>query len=313
MRNILITGGAGYLGSVFVKNIMSQEWDKVTVVDILKFGQTPLTEYCCKDNFNFILGDVTNQELMLPLIQEADVIVPFAAIVGFPACDADREGATKINYEHVKFICDNKREDTKVIYPNSNSGYGVGEKDVFCTEETPLNPISHYGVTKCLAEKEVIRAGGVVFRLATVFGVSPRMRIDLLVNDFTYKAYNDGYIVLFEHEFKRNYIHVQDVTNAFLHGIENYELMGGELYNVGLSDANLNKKQLCEVIKTLVPNFSINFDDINTDPDKRDYIVSNEKLEATGWSPKVSLVDGIKELLKAYPILEKQLKTYTNV
>ena len=313
MRNILITGGAGYLGSVFVKNIMAQDWDKVTVVDTLKFGQTPLTEYCCKDNFNFILGDVTDQELMLPLIQEADVIVPFAAIVGFPACDADRDGATKINYKHVKFICDNKNKDTKVIYPNSNSGYGVGEKDVFCTEETPLNPISHYGVTKCLAEKEVIRVGGVVFRLATVFGVSPRMRIDLLVNDFTYKAYNDGYIVLFEHEFKRNYIHVQDVTNAFLHGIENYESMGGELYNVGLSDANLNKKQLCEIIKEQVPNFSINFDDINTDPDKRDYIVSNEKLEATGWAPKVSLADGVKELLKAYPILGRQLKAYTNI
>jgi nucleoside-diphosphate-sugar epimerase len=313
MRNILITGGAGYLGSVFVKNIMAQDWDKVTVVDTLKFGQTPLTEYCCKDNFNFILGDVTDQELMLPLIQEADVIVPFAAIVGFPACDADRDGATKINYKHVKFICDNKNKDTKVIYPNSNSGYGVGEKDVFCTEETPLNPISHYGVTKCLAEKEVIRVGGVVFRLATVFGVSPRMRIDLLVNDFTYKAYNDGYIVLFEHEFKRNYIHVQDVTNAFLHGIENYESMGGELYNVGLSDANLNKKQLCEIIKEQVPNFSINFDDINTDPDKRDYIVSNEKLEATGWAPKVSLADGVKELLKAYPILGRQLRAYTNI
>lgn len=332
---ILITGGAGYLGCVLVQKLLELKklsnsvnqwkdttddsdtqnytWDTITIVDNLMYSQSPLVSYCYREDFNFLVQDVTDHEKLLPLIKEADVIIPLAALVGFPACEKNKREATLINHEHVKFICENKKPDAKILYPNTNSGYGIGDKDEFCTEETPLLPISHYGRTKCAAEKDVLAVGGVAFRLATVFGVSPRMRLDLLVNDFTYKAYNDSYIVLFEHEFRRNFIHVQDVALTFIRGICNYSSMSGEAYNVGLSDANINKLQLAEEIKKFVPNFSINFDEIQSDPDKRDYIVSNKKLEDTGWKPRYSLQSGIVEILKALPILQKQLHTFTNL
>jgi len=342
MRNakILITGGAGYIGCVLVQKLMESKkmwsmmdfdtledsrwkktladtfcfgWDKITVVDNLMYGQTPLSNYCYRGDFELLVQDVRDQKALLPLIEEADIIIPLAAIVGFPACEQDKRLASETNYEHIKFICENKKPEAYVLYPNTNSGYGVGKEDEECTEETPLNPISHYGVTKCQAEDTVLEHGGISFRLATVFGVSPRMRLDLLVNDFTYKAFSDKYIVLFEHKFRRNFIHVQDVALAFMHGIKKYSTMKGNAYNVGLSSANLTKKQLAETIKKFVPSFSINYDEIQTDPDKRDYIVSNRKLESTGWRARYSLEDGIVELLKAYPILQKQLTTFTNL
>jgi nucleoside-diphosphate-sugar epimerase len=340
--NILITGGAGYIGSVLVQKLMESKkvwslasfrdinpegstkgpenpgffsWTKVTVYDNLMYKQTPLTNYCYKDDFEFVRGDVRDHDKLLPLIKEADIIIPLAAIVGFPACERDKVLAEQVNYEHVKFIAENMTPDTTLVYPNTNSGYGIGEGDTFCTEETPLNPISHYGITKCKAEKEVLKVGGVSLRLATVFGVSPRMRLDLLVNDFTYKAHHDGYIVLFEKDFKRNYIHVQDVALTFIRAMIDYRKMSGEAYNVGRSDSNLSKLQLAEKIKEQIPKFSIQWDEIASDPDKRDYIVSNEKLESLTpcWKPHYSLESGISELLKSFSILDNTLTTYTNL
>jgi len=335
--NILITGGAGYIGSVLTQKLMEAKkvwcnsdfinvnpntkrewsgcigWNKVTVYDSLMYGQTPLTNYCYKDDFFFVKGDVRDEEKLRPLVEEADIIIPLAAIVGFPACDKDKELATRVNYEHVKFVLDNKKPDAKVIYPNTNSGYGVGEKETFCTEETPLNPVSHYGVTKCQAEDAVLQSGGVSLRLATVFGVSPRMRLDLLVNDFTFKAYKDGYIVLFESDFRRNFIHVQDVALVFIKAIIAYKEMSGEAFNVGLSSANLTKLELAEKIKEQLPNFSIHCDEFASDPDKRDYIVSNEKLEKLGWHPFYGMDRGIAELIKCFSILEGSLTKYTNL
>ena len=338
-EKILITGGAGYIGSVLTQKLMESKkvwslsswnkvgpggaeksvnpgqytWDKVTVYDNLMYNQTPLINYCYKDDFEFVKGDVRDEESLLPYIQEADVIIPLAAIVGFPACDKDKKLAEQINVDHVKFILKNKKQDAKVIFPNTNSGYGVGKGDEFCTEESPLNPISWYGITKCEAEKAVLEAGGVSLRLATVFGVSQRMRLDLLVNDFTYKAVKDGYLVLFESHFKRNYIHVQDVALVFIRAIIDYIKMSGEAYNVGISSANLSKLELAETIKKYVPNLSITCDEIAKDPDKRDYIVSNEKLESLGWRPYYSLDRGISELLKAYTIINASLNQYTNL
>ena len=341
---ILITGGAGYVGTVLVQKLMEakkqytmrdmnrkdkqgnwykettpniRSFEKITVYDNLLYKQTPLTQYCYRgDEFEFVRGDVRDQETLLKYVQEADVIIPLAAIVGAPACEADKDLATEVNYEHVKFCCENAPPHCKIIYPNTNSGYGIGEKGVECTEETDLKPISHYGKTKCLAEKVVLKHGGIVFRLATVFGVSPRMRIDLLVNDFTYKAYKDGYIVLFEWDFVRNYIHVQDVALAFMRAIHYYthpkNMMTG-VYNVGMSDANLTKLELANKIKEHFPKFSIQFDDIAKDPDKRDYIVSNKRIEKTGYIPHYTLDKGIIELKKAFDILAPALNQYTNL
>ena len=224
--------------------------------------------------------------------------------MGFPACDKDKKLATEVNYEQIKFIVENLRDDQKIIYPNSNSGYGVGEDGIHCTEESPLNPVSHYGQTKVDAESIIVDNGnGITLRLATVFGTSPRMRLDLLVNEFVYKAITDTYITVFEKDFKRNYIHIQDVISAFVFMLENYEKYNGEMFNVGLSDSNLNKEELVYKIKKFIPHFDINFSDFYSDPDKRNYIVSNDKIEATGWSPKYSLDDGIRELIKAYRII----------
>ena len=266
--------------------------------------------FCCKILWlKFIYGDVRNKSLLKDLVFDFDVIIPLAAIVGFPACDRDKDLATAVNYEHVRYICELvKGTNTKIVYPNTNSGYGIGESGE-CTEESPLNPISHYGVTKVKAEGEVLGIGGISVRLATVFGTSPRMRMDLLVNEFVYKALTDKYITIFEKDFVRNYIHIRDVANVFLFMIENYEKHSGEVFNVGLSDANLSKEQLVEKIKGYVPDFAITYSDYYSDPDKRDYIVSNEKVEATGFVAEYSLDDGIEELIKTYTILIQDLSS----
>ena len=260
-------------------------------------------------NFNFIYGDVRDKSLLKSLVNTFDVIIPLAAIVGFPACDRDKDLATAINYEHVRYICELVNgTKIRVVYPNTNSGYGIGESGE-CTEESPLNPISHYGVTKVKAEGEVLGIGGISVRLATVFGTSPRMRMDLLVNEFVYKALTDKYITIFEKDFVRNYIHIRDVANVFLFMIENYEKHSGEVFNVGLSDANLSKEQLVEKIKGYVPDFAITYSDYYSDPDKRDYIVSNEKIESVGWVAEHSLDNGIEELIKTYTILIQDLSS----
>ncbi len=305
---ILITGGAGYLGSVITEKLLSKGYG-VTVLDNLMYNQTSSIIFSHNHNFEFIYGDVRDSELLENLVFDFDVIIPLAAIVGFPACDRDKDLATKVNYEHVRYICE-LVEGTKVrvVYPNTNSGYGIGESGE-CTEESPLNPISHYGVTKVKAESEVLKIGGISVRLATVFGTSPRMRMDLLVNEFVYKALTDKYITIFEKDFVRNYIHIRDVANVFLFMIENYEDHSGEVFNVGLSDANLSKEELIEKIKGYVPNFAITYSDYYEDPDKRDYIVSNDKIESTGWMPEYSLDDGIVELIKTYTILIQDLSS----
>ena len=301
---ILITGGAGYLGSV-ITGKMLEIGHEVVVLDKLIFNQTSLLVYTSNPKFRFIHGDVRNTTLLERLCNEVDVIIPLAAIVGFPACDAEPELAKEINltqiYNIVKFT---KGSNKKILYPNTNSGYGIGVGQTECTEESPLKPISIYGSTKCEAEDYLrSQTDAITFRLATVFGVSPRMRTDLLVNDFTYKAITDKYIVVFEKNFKRNFIHIQDVADVFVFMLDNYETHKGQVFNVGLSDANLTKQELLEKIQSHVNNFAISYNDYYEDPDKRDYIVSNAKIESAGWSPKWTIDMGIKELIMAYQMI----------
>lgn len=300
---VLITGGAGYLGSVITKRILDIG-HKVTVLDSLVFNQTSPLQFTHDKNYNFIYGDVRNYNLLSSLVKSHDVIIPLAAIVGFPACKKDPELAREINYNQIVNIFKNFVPSQMMLYPNTNSGYGIGENQTECTEESPLNPISVYGETKCAAEQLVREyTSGICFRLATVFGSSPRMRTDLLVNEFVYKAMTDKYIVVFEKHFKRNFIHIQDVGSVFVHSLQNYDSMQKQVYNIGLSNANLNKQELLERIKLYIPDFAITYSDFYEDPDKRDYIVSNKKIESTGWFPEYSLEDGIEELIKTYQVI----------
>lgn len=296
---VLITGGAGYIGSRLVPTLMNHGYE-VTVLDTLQYSERSLLQYCNNKLFNFVRGDASDRDTMLSLIKNFDVIIPLAAIVGAPACKLNPTFAKNINLDAINLLVSMLSPNQKLIYPTTNSGYGIGVGEEMCTELSPLNPISLYGTTKADAEAVVLESGnGVCFRLATVFGTSPRMRWDLLVNDFTLKACQDKCLVLFEGGFKRNYIHIQDVCDTFLYAIHNYDSLNNDTFNLGLSSANLSKRELAEKIKTYIPNLDIIESEIGTDPDKRDYIVSNEKLEKTGWSPKVSLDDGIVELIKA--------------
>lgn len=309
--NVLITGGAGYIGSVLTSYLLGLGFS-VTVVDNLYFKQHSLLSCFSNPKFRFVQGDVCNNLFMQEEIKKADVIIPLAAIVGAPACDRTPLLATQLNYDSIIHILRFASKSQMILYPNTNSGYGIGEKQTFCTEKSPLNPISLYGKLKVQAEDVLLSSRqAVAFRLATVFGVSPRMRLDLLVNDFTFRACQDRSIILFEEHFKRNFIHVRDVAHAFHFGIENFSKMKGEAYNVGLSSANLSKRELSEKIKEFVPDLYIHSASIGEDPDKRDYIVSNEKLEALGWKPQVSLEDGIREIIAAYPIL--RINTLKNI
>ena len=300
---ILITGGAGYLGSILVSKLLKDN-HQVTVYDNLIYNQLSLLNVCNDKDFHFLYGDVRDYERLDKYVQKADVIIPLAAIVGFPACEKDKQLATDVNFIHIKNMVDNSSKQQLILYPNSNSGYGIGIDGIYCTEESPLNPLSHYGITKCNAEDYLKdNSNAVIFRLATVFGISPRMRLDLLVNEFVYKALTDRYLVVFEKHCVRNYIHIQDIANVFSFMINNYDKCKGEIYNVGLSDANLNKEELVNKISEHIGDFSVSYSDYYEDPDKRDYIVSNEKIESHGWKPKYSLDDGIKELIKGYKII----------
>ena len=304
---VLITGGAGYLGSVITKKML-EAGHSVTAIDNLLFKQLSPLQFTSNPNYNFIYGDVRNVDFLKHQVGIHDVIIPLAAIVGFPACKADPKLAWEVNFTQIETILDSISDEHIILYPNTNSGYGIGEGQSECTEESPLNPISVYGESKCAAEKLLLDCSqAICFRLATVFGTSTRMRTDLLVNEFVYKAMTDKYITVFEKHFKRNFIHIQDVANVFLWALNNYETMKHNVYNVGLSDANLSKQELLEKIQQYIPDFAISYSDFYEDPDKRDYIVSNAKIEKTGWKPQYSLDDGIKELMKTYQVLIPRL------
>ncbi|RAP35840.1 hypothetical protein DID80_05940 [Candidatus Marinamargulisbacteria bacterium SCGC AAA071-K20] len=303
--HILITGGSGYIGSVLVP-LLLDKGHTVTVVDNLFYNQTTLLHHLDNPNLTFIKGDCRDETLIKEQLKTADAILPLACLVGAPLCKQDPVGAQTINFDAANFIVQNTSKNQKIVFPNTNSGYGIGESGMYHTEESPLNPISIYGRLKVDLEDRILDSGnGVSFRFATVFGVSPRLRLDLLVNDFTYRATHDRSVVLFESHFKRNYLHVKDAAKAFIHTLDNYEAMNNQAYNVGLSDANLSKFELCEVIKSVVGDFEIICSEISEDPDKRNYIVSNDKIEATGYKPDVSLKDGIVGLYKAFKAMPR--------
>ncbi len=308
---ILVTGGAGYLGSILVPELLAAG-HSVTVLDNFMFRQNSLAQSAADPKFDVVRGDVRDEALMAGLLKNADVVIPLAALVGAPLCKQDQVGATTTNRDAQLALIKALSPDQRVLMPITNSGYGIGESGKFCTEETPLRPISLYGVHKVEVEKAALdRGNSISFRLATVFGMAPRMRIDLLVNDFTHRAVNDRFVVLFESHFKRNYIHVRDVARVFMHALNNFDSMAGRPYNVGLSDANLSKKELCAKIKEHLPDFVYLDAPIGEDPDKRDYIVSNERIESTGFKPAHSLDMGIRELIKGYRMIRNSV--YSNV
>jgi nucleoside-diphosphate-sugar epimerase len=311
VERILLTGGAGYIGSILAKALLDDGFE-VVVLDNFMYRQNSLLDCCSNENFSVIRGDVRDEETLSNALDKADIIIHLAALVGAPLCDADPIAAKTTNLEATKLLLSLRSPSQKLLFPCTNSGYGIGQKDKFCTEETPLRPISLYGRTKVEAEKAIIQSGNFIsYRLATVFGVSPRMRIDLLVNDFVYRAVNDHYLVIFEGKFKRNYIHINDVARVFLHGIKNFQSLKNQVYNVGISEANLSKIELCEKVKEHIPNFVYVESAIREDPDKRDYLISNEKIEKTGFRPKFSIDDGIVNLMKAYEVLKSRV--YSNI
>jgi len=304
MKKILVTGGAGYIGSVLVPELL-RAGHEVTVIDNFMYGQTSLLDVCNYKTLTIVRGDVRDEKLMVKHIKDKDFILPLACIVGAPACDRDPIAARTVNLEAVQMILKLREPSQKIIFPNTNSGYGRMQEGVaYCDETNPLLPISIYGKLKVQMEQELLKSGNAItLRLATVFGSSPRMRTDLLVNDFVYRAMMDRTVVLFEAHFTRNYIHVRDVGLAFMHAIENFDAMKNEPYNVGLTNANLSKSELCAEIKKYLPQFVYVESAIGEDPDKRNYVVSNEKIEKTGFKPQYSLEDGIVELMKTYQIV----------
>jgi len=306
MAKILITGGAGYIGSVLTPELLKQGHE-IIVIDNFMYNQSSLLDCCHYKTLKVVRGDIRNEKLISQYIKGMDFIIPLACLVGAPLCDKDPLAARNINLEAIKMILRLREPEQKIIFPNTNSGYGRQQEGTsFCDESTPLEPITLYGQLKVEAEKAILESGnGIALRLATVFGISPRMRLDLLVNDFVYRALNDRFVVLFEPHFKRNYIHIQDIVQAFIHCIDNFDQLKNEAYNVGLSDANLSKLELCQEIQKQLPDFVFLESKVGEDPDKRNYIVSNEKIKKTGFTPQVSLQEGIAELIKGYQIIKR--------
>jgi nucleoside-diphosphate-sugar epimerase len=300
---VLVSGGAGYLGSVLCEHLLQAGY-RVTVLDNLMYGQLSLFHLLANPKLNFVRGDARDETLVRRLLADVDVIIPLAAIVGAPACDRDPWLARAVNLDAVVMLNRLRSPRQLVIYPTTNSGYGVKSGETYCTEDTPLEPVTLYGRTKVDAETFLLQSPQTItLRLATVFGLSPRMRIDLLVNHFVYSAVTDGYLVIFEKDFKRNYIHIRDVADCFVHSIEQSERMVGRPYNVGLDAANLSKEELALKVKDHVHNFYIHFSETGSDPDKRNYIVSNQRLREAGFEAHRSLDEGIQELVKGYRML----------
>jgi nucleoside-diphosphate-sugar epimerase len=303
-KTVFATGGCGYIGSHTVLALKEKGYS-VIVLDNLIYKQTSVAPFTFNKNFTFVLGDVTNELILKPLVENHDVIIPLAALVGAPICNQDPVGATTINHDSIIMMLKLVSNNQLILMPTTNSAYGSGDKNNFCTEESPLNPISKYAIDKVEIEKSLMQhPNAISFRLATVFGMSPRMRIDLLVNDFTYRAVYDGFVVLFESHFKRNYVHVKDVSRVFQHALLNHENMKGQIYNVGLSEANVSKFELCERIQKHIPSFTFLEAPLGKDPDQRNYVVSNEKLEATGYKTIYSLDHGIEELIKGFSMIK---------
>jgi len=303
--NILVTGGAGYIGSVLTPMLL-EAGHRVTVVDTLMYNQTSLLDCCHHDHFTFINGDARDRDLLRDLLAGADVIFPLACYTGAPLCERDPIGAQSVNFDAIRSLLELRDPSQRIVFPTTNSGYGVGQNGIHCTEETPLQPISLYGKLKVEIEKILLDSENVItLRFATLFGTSPRMRLDLLVNDFTYRAVHDRFLVLFEAHFKRNYLHVRDAARSFIHCIDHFDQMKGQPYNVGLSDANLSKLELCREIQRHVPEFYFTEAAVGEDIDKRNYIVSNDRIEATGYKATHSLTQGIAELVKGYRILKR--------
>ena len=301
--NILVTGGAGYLGSILVPDLLAAG-HKVTVLDSFMYGEASLNHICFDPHFSVVKGDIRVKETIAPLLKRADVVIPLAALVGAPICSQDPVGARTTNHDAILMMLNLLSQQQVIMMPTTNSAYGSGDHNNFCTEDSPLRPISQYAIEKVTIEKELMQhPNAISFRLATVFGMAPRMRIDLLVNDFTYRAVKDRSVVLFEGHFKRNYIHVRDVSRAFQHGLSQHAQMKGEIFNVGLSDANVSKRELCEMIQRQIPNFTFIEADHGSDPDQRNYVVSNDKIESTGFKPAFSLQAGITELIKGFQML----------
>lgn len=305
-KRVLITGGAGYLGSILTERLLAGG-HQVTVLDNLMFGQASMFHLVANPDFQFVFGDCRDEKTMRPLVEAAEVIIPLAAVVGAPACDRDPWLATTVNLDAIKLLIKLRKPEQLVIYPNTNSGYGTRSGDAFCTEDTPLEPISLYGRTKVEAELALLNEPNVItLRLATVFGASPRMRLDLLLNHFVYAAVTDGYLVMFEKDFKRNFIHIRDVADCFAYCIDNAPKMIGRAYNLGLDAANVSKAEMAEMVKKAVPKFYIHYAEVGSDPDKRNYVVSNQRLREAGFEARRGLEDGIQELLKAYRMLGRQ-------
>ncbi len=303
MTHVLVTGGAGYIGTILCEHLLAEGY-RVSVLDNLMYRHGSLFHLCVHKAFDFVKGDVRDEEFMRRLMKDADVLIPLAAVVGAPTCDRDPWLAQSVNLEAVRTLNRLRSSQQLVIFPTTNSGYGTQSGETYCTEDTPLQPISLYGQTKVQAEMEILDSpNSITLRLATVFGMSSRMRLDLLVNHFVYAAVTDGYIVIFEKDFKRNYLHVRDAADCFIHCIKNAELIVGRPYNVGLDNANLSKMELALKIKEHVPKFYLHFSEIGSDPDKRNYIVSNQRLRDAGFEARRSLDDGIEELLKGYRML----------
>lgn len=309
--NILVTGGAGYIGSVLVPNLLSQG-HAVTVIDNFMYKQTSLASSIRDVKLSLVFGDVRDESLMKEHLSKADVIIPLAAIVGAPACDNDPIAAQSINKDSILWLLKHLSIQQRILMPTTNSAYGSGDKNNYCDENSPLNPLSLYARDKVTVENALLEfPNATSFRLATVFGISPRMRLDLLVNNFVYRAISDGFVILFEGHFKRNCIHVQDVIQAFNLALNDEKNFKGEIFNVGLSEANISKVDLCREIQSIIPSFTYLEAALGKDPDQRNYVVSNQKIENLGFKPTVSLRSGLEELVKGLKMFNH--KPFSNI